>query len=98
MLRAGPVSTPRWASAVRARSIRAAHAETQRARLSSVAGSQSSVNPEEIAHFSRLSQQWWDERGEFGLLHKMNPVRMQFIRNKVVREERTDNTPSPHLV
>ncbi|KAJ8461920.1 hypothetical protein ONZ51_g11231 [Trametes cubensis] len=94
MLRAGPVSTPRWASAVRARSIRAAHAETQRARLSSVAGSQSSVNPEEIAHFSRLSQQWWDERGEFGLLHKMNPVRMQFIRNKVLEIQREEDESS----
>ena len=68
------------------------------ALLHSGPSSQSSVNPEEIAHFSKLSQAWWDERGEFGLLHKMNPVRMQFIRNKVVREERTDNSPSPHLV
>ena len=46
---------------------------------------QSSVNPDEIAHFSKLSQMWWDERGEFGLLHKMNPVRMEFVRQKVVR-------------
>ncbi|KAI0741565.1 S-adenosyl-L-methionine-dependent methyltransferase [Daedaleopsis nitida] len=46
---------------------------------------QSSVNPEEIAHFSRLSQLWWDERGEYGLLHKMNPVRVGFVRQKVVR-------------
>ncbi|OJT02898.1 Ubiquinone biosynthesis O-methyltransferase, mitochondrial [Trametes pubescens] len=57
---------------------------------SSFGGSQSSVNPDEIAHFSRLSQQWWDERGEFGLLHKMNPVRMQFIRNKMLEIQRED--------
>ncbi|KAI0766599.1 S-adenosyl-L-methionine-dependent methyltransferase [Trametes elegans] len=59
--------------------------------FSSIAGSQSSVNPEEIAHFSRLSQQWWDERGEFGMLHKMNPVRMQFIRDKVVEIQREED-------
>ncbi|KAI0644211.1 ubiquinone biosynthesis O-methyltransferase [Trametes meyenii] len=59
--------------------------------FSSAAGNQSSVNPEEIAHFSRLSQQWWDERGEFGLLHRMNPVRMQFIRNKVLEIQREEN-------
>ncbi len=41
------------------------------------------INPAEIAHFSRLSSQWWDEHGEFGLLHKMNPVRMEFARQKV---------------
>lgn len=49
------------------------------------------INPSEIAHFSRLSSQWWDEQGEFGLLHKMNPVRVQFIRQKLLeisREER----------
>ena len=50
----------------------------------------STVNASEIAHFSRLSAQWWDERGEFALLHKMNPHRMQFVREKlleVVRDE-----------
>lgn len=44
----------------------------------------STVNADEIAHFSRLSSLWWDERGEFGMLHKMNPVRMQFIKGKLV--------------
>lgn len=48
------------------------------------AAPQSSVNPDEIALFSRLSSQWWDERGEFQMLHKMNPVRVQFIREKLV--------------
>lgn len=50
----------------------------------------SSVNQAEIAHFSRLSSLWWDETGEFGQLHRMNPVRIQFIREKlleVAREE-----------
>ncbi|KAG6909019.1 hypothetical protein DXG01_002405 [Tephrocybe rancida] len=42
------------------------------------------ANASEIAHFSRLSSQWWDERGEFSFLHKMNPVRVQFIREKLV--------------
>lgn len=46
--------------------------------------SASTVNDDEISHFSRLSAQWWDERGEFGLLHKMNPHRIRFIREKVL--------------
>ncbi len=50
----------------------------------SVSASSSSVNADEIALFSRLSDQWWNERGEFGLLHKMNPVRMQFVREKIL--------------
>jgi polyprenyldihydroxybenzoate methyltransferase/3-demethylubiquinol 3-O-methyltransferase len=46
----------------------------------------STVNDAEIAHFSRLSELWWDERGEFALLHKMNAHRMRFIREKLLFE------------
>jgi 2-polyprenyl-3-methyl-5-hydroxy-6-metoxy-1,4-benzoquinol methylase len=51
---------------------------------------QSSVNPDEISHFSRLSTHWWDEHGEFEYLHKMNPVRMTFVRNKILEAARDD--------
>jgi 2-polyprenyl-6-hydroxyphenyl methylase/3-demethylubiquinone-9 3-methyltransferase len=44
------------------------------------------VNQDEIAHFSRLSEHWWDEGGEFGLLHRMNPARVQYIREKVAMD------------
>ncbi|KAH9166722.1 ubiquinone biosynthesis O-methyltransferase [Lactarius sanguifluus] len=47
----------------------------------------STVNDAEIAHFSRLSALWWDERGEFALLHKMNAHRMRFIREKLLLDE-----------
>ncbi|KAF7312267.1 Ubiquinone biosynthesis O-methyltransferase, mitochondrial [Mycena indigotica] len=50
--------------------------------------SASTVNPAEIAHFSRLSSQWWDEKGEFSFLHQMNPVRMRFIREKLLETAR----------
>lgn len=45
---------------------------------------ESTVNPDEIALFSKLSSQWWDEQGECKMLHRMNPVRVQFIREKMV--------------
>lgn len=50
------------------------------------------MNSDEIAHFSKLSSEWWDEKGEFAFLHKMNPVRMQFIRDKLI-EVAQDNQP-----
>ena len=50
----------------------------------------SSVNASEIAHFSRLSSLWWDEQGEFAFLHKMNPLRMQFVREKVLEITREE--------
>jgi polyprenyldihydroxybenzoate methyltransferase / 3-demethylubiquinol 3-O-methyltransferase len=51
---------------------------------STLASSNGSINASEVAHFSRLSSLWWDEHGEFGLLHKMNPIRMQFITEKLM--------------
>lgn len=57
------------------------------------------INASEIAHFSRLSSQWWDEQGEFVFLHKMNPVRVQFIREKLeevsLREHEGEEAPPP---
>ena len=63
----------------------------QVARLSTVSASSSTVNADEVALFSRLSSEWWNERGEFGLLHKMNPVRVQFVRDKILEVARDEN-------
>jgi len=50
----------------------------------------STANKDEVAHFSRLSALWWDEDGEFALLHKMNAHRMRFIREKVLEVRRDE--------
>lgn len=50
------------------------------------------INADEVAHFSKLSEHWWDEAGEFGLLHRMNPERVEFIRQKVALDP--DNEPA----
>src|SRR5882724_10046144 len=63
----------------------------RRGQSSTYTSATSTVNEEEIAHFSRLSSLWWDEHGEFAFLHKMNPVRVQYICDKfieITREER----------
>lgn len=67
---------------------------TQRTRFIQTDATTSTVNTAEIAHFSRLSSQWWDESGEFALLHRMNPVRVQYIREKlteIAREEKGED-------
>ena len=33
----------------------------------------------ELAHFSDLAGQWWDEQGAFGTLHAINPLRLGWI-------------------
>ena len=40
-----------------------------------------SVDASEVEKFSRLSAQWWDPSGPFAPLHKLNPVRLKFIRD-----------------
>ncbi|MAM33625.1 MAG: bifunctional 3-demethylubiquinol 3-O-methyltransferase/2-polyprenyl-6-hydroxyphenol methylase [Micavibrio sp.] len=39
----------------------------------------STVDRKEIIHFKKDSQKWWDEKGPFAPLHKLNPVRLEFI-------------------
>lgn len=43
-----------------------------------------SVNTQEISHFQKDSAHWWDESGPFAPLHKMNPTRLQFIRDEII--------------
>jgi 2-polyprenyl-6-hydroxyphenyl methylase / 3-demethylubiquinone-9 3-methyltransferase len=40
------------------------------------------VDDDEVARFSRLSGQWWDAHGPMAALHKFNPVRLTFIRDR----------------
>lgn len=55
--------------------------------------SSSSVDPAEIAKFSKLSAEWWDPRGKMAPLHKINPLRLAFIRDAACRKfDRTERS------
>jgi 2-polyprenyl-6-hydroxyphenyl methylase/3-demethylubiquinone-9 3-methyltransferase len=43
-----------------------------------------SVDRAEVDRFARLAERWWDPAGEFRALHKLNPVRMGFIRDRLL--------------
>lgn len=45
----------------------------------------SSVDPEEIERFSRISEEWWDPHGKFRPLHRLNPARLAYLRELAVR-------------
>src|ERR1700756_4394140 len=40
------------------------------------------VDDDEVARFSRLSGEWWDAHGPMAALHKFNPVRLAYIRDR----------------
>ena len=42
----------------------------------------SSVDPAEVARFSDEAMRWWDERGPMRMLHRLNPVRIGYIRDQ----------------
>ena len=48
--------------------------------------SASSVDAAEIAKFSRLSDEWWDSKGKMAPLHKINPLRLSYIRDAACRK------------
>lgn len=42
-----------------------------------------SVDPTEIARFAALAGEWWAPDGTFAPLHRLNPLRLRFIRDRV---------------
>jgi 2-polyprenyl-6-hydroxyphenyl methylase / 3-demethylubiquinone-9 3-methyltransferase len=42
------------------------------------------IDRAEIDRFARVAPRWWDETGEFRPLHRLNPVRLGFIRDRLV--------------
>ncbi len=43
-----------------------------------------SADREEIERFDALADDWWDENGPMAPLHKLNPVRLAYIRDRVL--------------
>jgi 2-polyprenyl-6-hydroxyphenyl methylase/3-demethylubiquinone-9 3-methyltransferase len=45
-----------------------------------------SVDAAEVARFSQLSEEWWDPKGKMAPLHKINPLRLTYIRDAACRK------------
>jgi 2-polyprenyl-6-hydroxyphenyl methylase/3-demethylubiquinone-9 3-methyltransferase len=43
------------------------------------------TDPAEISKFSALAAEWWNPRGPFAALHRLNPVRLRFIREAAAK-------------
>lgn len=42
------------------------------------------VNKEDVNQFQQIASEWWDLNGKFKALHKMQPIRMSWIRDQFV--------------
>lgn len=53
--------------------------------MSDATVSAATIRPAEAAHFGALAAEWWDPKGSSALLHKMNPLRLAFVREAAER-------------
>src|ERR687893_2123507 len=44
---------------------------------------ETSILAEEAERFGRLAVDWWDPDGASAMLHKLNPVRLKYIRDQI---------------
>ena len=47
------------------------------------ATSSATIRPQEAEHFGKLAREWWDPKGSSAMLHKLNPVRLKFVREAI---------------
>ena len=52
--------------------------------------SETSILPHEAAHFGALAGDWWDPDGASAMLHKLNPVRLGYIRDRIDQHWQSD--------
>jgi 2-polyprenyl-6-hydroxyphenyl methylase/3-demethylubiquinone-9 3-methyltransferase len=54
------------------------------------------IDASEIEHFSRIAAEWWNPQGKFRPLHKFNPTRLAYIKEKICAKfNRDPNSPRP---
>ena len=56
------------------------------------ASSRTTIRPGEAAHFGTLAAEWWDPKGSSAMLHRLNPVRLGFIRAATDAHWQVDST------
>jgi 2-polyprenyl-6-hydroxyphenyl methylase / 3-demethylubiquinone-9 3-methyltransferase len=64
----------------------------QRFGLDFIVMANATIDLAEVQKFSALAAEWWNPKGPFGALHRMNPVRLQYIRDLCAT-----HFPPPHV-
>jgi 2-polyprenyl-6-hydroxyphenyl methylase/3-demethylubiquinone-9 3-methyltransferase len=57
----------------------------------SIKNSGSTIDQDELDKFSDMAEEWWDKNGKFKPLHKLNPVRISYIRDSLCQYYNLDN-------
>ena len=57
----------------------------------------STINKDEIEKFSKLADEWWDIKGKFKPLHMFNPIRIEYIVNKIKQHFKIEDDKTSFL-
>jgi 2-polyprenyl-6-hydroxyphenyl methylase/3-demethylubiquinone-9 3-methyltransferase len=65
-------------------------ATTHTQNTTSQSAASPNVDPNEVAKFTKLADEWWDKQGAFATLHEINPLRLNWITDAVAEIMGTD--------
>jgi 2-polyprenyl-6-hydroxyphenyl methylase/3-demethylubiquinone-9 3-methyltransferase len=51
--------------------------------MSNATGNIDTIRKAEADHFGKLAAEWWNPKGSSAMLHRLNPVRLGFIRDSI---------------
>lgn len=64
--------------------------------MSATKAGQVTIDPKEVAKFTAMADDWWNPNGQFKPLHKFNPTRLAYIRDRLCKHyERDKNAAQP---
>ena len=43
------------------------------------------INKQEVEKFSKMAEEWWNPQGKFKPLHRFNPIRIEYIKNCIIK-------------
>jgi 2-polyprenyl-6-hydroxyphenyl methylase / 3-demethylubiquinone-9 3-methyltransferase len=58
---------------------------------------ETTLDQEEVARFAKLADEWWDAHGPFRPLHRINPTRLTYIRDRLSHRFGRDKTAAASL-
>ena len=53
------------------------------------------INKEEIEKFNQIAEEWWNPNGKFKPLHNFNPIRIEYIKNNLIKQFNIKNKKKP---
>ena len=57
--------------------------------------SNNTINKEEVEKFSKIAEEWWNPKGKFKPLHKFNPIRIEYIKNNIIKDFNISSNDKP---